>query len=132
MNKTENKKSFLNGLSALEEDFVRALWSIERGEISDILDKMEHSSTPYTTVASIAQKLERKGYVKRVGKKRGFVYAATVSEDDYCSKTVGYVVSNFFTGSYKGLIQHFASEGKVSAEDLQEILKMIEEGNTQE
>ncbi|MDO4770588.1 BlaI/MecI/CopY family transcriptional regulator [Porphyromonas sp.] len=130
MNKQEKDKSFLNGLSPLEEDFIRALWKIESGEISDVLECMEHSSTPYTTVASIAQKLEKKGYVHRVGKKRGFVYAPRVSEEDYCSNTVGYVVSNFFTGSYKGLIQHFASEGKVSAEDLQEILKMIEDGDS--
>lgn len=127
----QGQKSFLNGLSPLEEDFVRALWRIESGEISDILARMEHHSTPYTTVASIAQKLERKGYVRRSGKRRGFVYTPVISADDYCSHTVGYVVSNFFTGSYKDLIQHFASSGRVSASDLQEILEMIEEGEPQ-
>lgn len=131
MSNKEIDKSFLNALSPIEEDFVRALWSIGEGEISDIMERMTYCDTPYTTVASIAQKLEKKGYVHRTGKKRGFVYAASVSEEEYCAHTLGYVVSNFFTGSYKGLIQHFASEGKISADELQEILSMIE-GNEAE
>ncbi len=46
MKKKQNIESFLNGLSPLEEDFMRALWSIECGEISDVIPHMVHSEAP--------------------------------------------------------------------------------------
>ena len=42
-------------------------------------------------------------------------------------KTIKYIVANFFKGSYKSLVQHFAQEEKVSKEEISEILKLIEE-----
>ena len=122
-----SEPNFLNGLSPLEEDFMRALWSIGEGEISDAIPLMEHSETPYTTVASVVSKLENKGYVTRTGKRRGHIYAPLVSREEYTDKTIKYIVSNFFKGSYKSLVQHFAQEEKVSKEEISEILKLIEE-----
>ncbi len=131
MKKKQNIESFLNGLSPLEEDFMRALWGIECGEISDVIPHMVHSEAPYTTIASTVQKLEKKEYIRRIGKKRGFVYQPAISENTYCANTLKYVVSNFFTGSYKGLIQNFAEEGKISAKELEEILQIIETGSVE-
>ena len=119
---------FLNGLSPLEEDFMRALWQVGKGEISDAIPLMEQSETPYTTIASVVSKLESKGYVARVGKRRGHVYAPEVTQEEYYGKTIKYVVSNFFKGSYKSLVQHFAEEEVVSKEDIEEILSLIERG----
>ena len=106
---------------------MRALWHIGEGEISDAIPLMEHSDTPYTTVASAVSKLENKGYVTRTGKRRGHIYAPLVSREEYTDKTIKYIVSNFFKGSYKSLVQHFAQEEKVSREEISEILKLIEE-----
>lgn len=121
---------FLDALSPIEEDFMRALWNMESGvEIRDVLLQMEHSDTPYTTIASVAQKLEGKGYIKKVGKKRGFLYAADVTQSEYYNHTLRYVVSNFFRGSYKNLVQYFAAEQKVSKEEIEDVLRLIEEGS---
>lgn len=119
-------KEFLNGLSPIEEDFMRALWAIEEGEISDAIKHMVHSDTPYTTIASVVGKLEEKGYIHKVGKKRGHVYAPVVSQEEYFGRTLGYVVSNFFTGSYKNMVQYFAKKERVSREEIEEILEMID------
>lgn len=122
-----SKKDFLNGLIPMEEDFMRALWSIGKGEISDAIKLMEYSDTPYTTIASMVGKLEEKGYVHKVGKKRGHIYEPLVSREDYYGRTLRYVVANFFTGSYKNLVQYFARNEKVSREEIEEILRMIDE-----
>lgn len=123
----DKNKSFLDGLTPQEEDFMRALWSIGEGEIKDAIEKMEGKDTPYTTIASTVAKLETKGYIKRIGKNRGFVYAPIITEEDYYNHTLKYVVSNFFTGSYKNLIQYFAEEEKLSKAEIREILDLIEE-----
>ena len=115
-------------LTLQEEAIMKALWTAGEGEISDILKRMPDNAQPYTTVASVFNKLETKGFVKRVGKKRGFVYDAAVSEREFYDRSLGKIVSNFFTGSYKSLVQHFAQEEKLTKEELREILEMIEKG----
>lgn len=121
-----DKSNFLDGLSPLEEDFMRALWKIGEGEISDAIPLMQQSNLPYTTIASVVNKLESKGFVRRIGKRRGHIYSPIVSQADYYNKTLAYVVSNFFTGSYKRLVQYFAEEEKLSKAEIEEILHMIE------
>ena len=121
-----DKSNFLDGLSPLEEDFMRALWKIGEGEISDAIPLMQQSNLPYTTIASVVNKLESKGFVRRIGKRRGHIYSPIVSQSDYYNKTLAYVVSNFFTGSYKRLVQYFAEEEKLSKAEIEEILQMIE------
>ena len=123
-----SNKEFLNGLSPMEEDFLRALWAIGEGEISDAIKLMEHRDTPYTTIASVVAKLEEKGYVHKIGKRRGHVYAPLISQEEYYGKTLKYLVSNFFTGSYKNMVQYFARHDKVSREEIEEVLRMIDEG----
>lgn len=123
-----NSKEFLNGISPLEEDFMRALWSIGKGEISDAIQQMQNANTPYTTIASVVGKLEEKGYVQKVGKKRGHVYAPVVTQEEYYGRTLRYLVTNFFKGSYKNLVQYFAENEQVSREEIAEILRFIDEG----
>ena len=38
------------------------------------------------------------------------------------------VVSNYFENSYKELVSFFAKEQKLSADDLKEVINMIEKG----
>lgn len=122
----------LNALTPQEEDVMRAYWEIGEGEISDIIPHMFQKEMPYTTVASIVSKLEGKGYLEKCGRRRGFVYRALVSDKDYSEKTLKYVVSNFFTGSYKDMVQYFARKQKISSDDLKEILEMIEKGEEEQ
>lgn len=124
------KNNFLNALTPQEEDIMRAYWIIGKGEISDAIKEMKHNDLPYTTIASTVYKLEDKKYLKRVGKKRGYVFAPNVSERDYANRTLKYVVSNFFTGSYKDLVSYFAEEQKLTREEIKEILEMIDNDST--
>lgn len=126
------EKKEIAPLTPQEEAIMKALWQISRGEISDIMKLMPESDQPYTTIASMVGKLEENGFVKRTGKRRGFVYAPVVSEQEYYNHSLSKIVSDFFTGSYKDLVRHFAREEKLTKSDLEEILRMIgdEDGDT--
>lgn len=120
------RKYFLNALTPSEEDVMRAFWAIGKGEINDAIKLMTNGDLPYTTIASTVYKLEKKNYLKRVGKKRGHIFAPVISEQDYARRTVKYVVSNFFTGSYKNLVHFFTEEQDLSKAEIEEILDIIE------
>ena len=113
-------------LTHQEEELMLIIWQSEPGFIKDFMDKMDEPRSPYTTVASVVKNLERKGYVR--GKRYGntYEYSALIKEEEYKKKFLSNVVKNYFENSYKDLVSFFAEENKISAEELQEIIKLIE------
>lgn len=116
-------------LSPLEEEIMRAFWKIGSGEISDAIKEMTTTGIPYTTIASMVNKLENNHLLKKEGKRRGHIYRPTISERNYASQGIRHIVSQFFTGSYKDLVSFFAQEQKLSKDEIEEILDMIEKNN---
>ncbi|WP_101690077.1 BlaI/MecI/CopY family transcriptional regulator [Dysgonomonas massiliensis] len=117
-------------LTHQEETIMLNIWNLKECVVKDIVMKMDEPRPPYTTVASIVRNLEQKGYLN--SKKYGnvYVYSPKIEEDDYKAVFMSNVVSNYFSDSYKNLVSFFAKEEKISAEDLQEIIRMIEEGKS--
>lgn len=113
-------------LTNQEEELMLIIFQQGKGFIRDFMQQMEEPLPPYTTVASIVKNLERKGFVKasRVGNM--FEYAPTMDEKEYKSKFMSKVVQNYFRNSYKELVSFFAEKEKISAEELQDIIKLIE------
>ena len=113
-------------LTHQEEELMLIIWQSEPGFIKDFMDKMDEPRSPYTTVASVVKNLERKGYVR--GKRYGntYEYSALIKEEEYKKKFLSSVVKNYFENSYKELVSFFAEEKKISAEELHEIIKLIE------
>ena len=103
-------------LTYQEEEVMLIIWQVKNGVIKDFLNQMEEPKPPYTTVASIVKNLEKKGFL--TSKKHGniYEYIPLVDENEY----------NYFENSYKEMVTFFAKEQKISAEDLQEIIKLIE------
>ena len=61
---------------------------------------------------------------KRLG--NTYRYTPLVAQEEYTSKSVGNIVRNYFANSYKEMVSFFAKEQKISKEDLNEIINLIE------
>lgn len=115
-------------LTHQEEAVMLRIWQLKECVVKDILNEMDDPKPPYTTVASIVRNLEQKDYLN--SKKYGnvWVYTPKVAEDDYKKAFMSNVVKSYFENSYKELVSFFVKEEKISPEELQEIVKMIERG----
>lgn len=113
-------------LSNQEEELMLIIFQQGKGFIKDFIQLMEEPYPPYTTVASIVKNLERKGLVN--GKRYGntYEYSPVMEESEYKSKYMSQVVQNYFENSYKEMVSFFIEKQKISAEELQEIIKLIE------
>jgi BlaI family penicillinase repressor len=113
-------------LSQQEEEAMQVIWQMGEGFIKDFLDNMTEPKPPYTTLASTVKNLERKGFVQ--GNKLGnsYKYSALIKEEDYKKRFMNGFVNNYFQNSYKELVTFFAQNKKISTDELQEIIKMIE------
>jgi len=113
-------------LTQQEEEAMQAIWQSEGGFIKDFLDKLAEPKPPYTTLASTVKNLERKGFVVAEKMGNSYRYKASIKEEEYKKRFMNGFVSNYFENSYKDLVTFFAKEKKISASELQEIIKLIE------
>ena len=88
--------------------------------------RMEEPRPPYTTVASVIKNLERKGYIKGTRYGNTSEYSPVMAESEFKSKLMSGLVQNYFENSYKEMVSFFAEKKKISAEELKEIIKLIE------
>ena len=115
-------------LTRQEEEVMLYIWTLKECFIKDILARYAEPKPPYTTLASIVTNLKRKGYVKQGRVGNTYLYTPLISEQEYKRTFMSGFVRNYFENSYKEMVSFFAKEQKISADDLQDILQMIEQG----
>ena len=117
-------------LTHQEEEAMLILWRLQRGFVKDILEQYAEPRPPYTTLASTIKNLERKRYVKSRRYGNILEYEPVVSEQDYKKQFMSGVVKDYFCNSYSELVAFFAREQHISAEELKEIIRLIENSDT--
>jgi BlaI family penicillinase repressor len=113
-------------LSVQEEEAMQAVWQTGTGFIKDFLDQINEPKPPYTTLASTIKNLERKGFLKSQKIGNMYRYMPAIKEEEYKKQFMSGFVNDYFQNSYKDLVAFFAANKKISAADLQEIIKLIE------
>jgi len=113
-------------LTQQEEEAMLAVWQCASGSVKDFLDQMEKPKPPYTTLASTIKNLERKGFLTSEKVGNTYKYTPAIEEEEYKKRFMNGFVSDYFQNSYKDLVTFFANEKKISASDLKEIIKLIE------
>ena len=113
-------------LTHQEENIMLHVWQLKECAIKDVVERMDDPKPPYTTVASIFNNLENKGYLvkRRFGNVK--VFRPVISESAYKRHFLSGVVQSYFDNSYKELVSFFAKEQKITTEELEEIIRLIE------
>ena len=116
-------------LNQQEEDIMRIIWKTKEGNVKTFLENMpQENRPPYTTLASTVKNLEKKGFLHSRLTGNMYWYTPAVKENDYKKKSVSDMVKNHFDNSYKELVTFFAQQKKISPQELQEIVDLIEKG----
>ncbi len=113
-------------LTNQEEKVMLLIWEKGEGTIREYYEMSEEPQMPYTTFASVVKNLQHKGYLKmrRIG--TTYLCRPGINEEDYKSNFMSGFIRNYFQNSYKEMVSFFAKEEKLSAKDLEDILKIIE------
>lgn len=113
-------------LTNKEEEIMHILWKLEKAFVKDVLTEIEDEKPHYNTLSTIIRNLEEKGYVSHNAYGNTHQYFPVVSKEDYRKGFMSNAIENYFNNSYKSMISFFAKEEKISADELREILDMIE------
>ena len=113
-------------LTNKEEEIMHILWKLEKAFVKDVLLEIKDEKPHYNTLSTIIRNLEEKGYVGHNAYGNTHQYYPLVSKEEYRKGFMSTAVGNYFNNSYKSMISFFAKEENISADELREILDMIE------
>jgi len=116
----------MQNLTNKEEEIMQILWRLGKAFVKDIQAEIKHEQPHYNTLSTIVRNLEEKGYVSHNAYGNTHQYYPIVKIEDYRKKFMNTAIDNYFNSSYKNMVSFFAQEDKISAEELREILALIE------
>jgi len=115
----------MDKLTIQEEEAMLSIWGLGGGFIKDILENMNSTDIPYTTVASTVKNLEKKGYVEAVKYANAKRYMPLITAEEYKARYMNSFVGDYFKNSYKEMVSFFVKEEKLTEKELEEIMDMI-------
>ena len=113
-------------LTNKEEEIMRILWKLEKAFVKEVLAEITEEQPHYNTLSTIIRNLEEKGFVSHNAFGNTHQYFPIVKMEDYRKRFMNTAIDTYFDSSYKNMVSFFAKEEKISAEELREILAMIE------
>ena len=113
-------------LTNKEEEIMQILWKLKKAFVKEVMAEITEETPHYNTLSTIIRNLEDKGFVGHEAFGNTHQYFPIVSIEDYRKRFMKNAIENYFNSSYKNLVSFFAEEEKISADELREILKIIE------
>src|SRR6266478_2715365 len=115
-------------LTAQELEIMKVVWRSGASTVRDVYETLlEHRKIAYTTVMTMMNILEQKGYLKKSQKDRAFVYQAARQQKQVIRGMVREFVDRVFNGSAEPLLLHLVEDSRVSEQDLEQIRLMLRE-----
>jgi BlaI family transcriptional regulator, penicillinase repressor len=113
-------------LTNKEEEIMQILWRLKKAFVKEVLAEIKEDQPHYNTLSTIIRNLEEKGFVSYNAFGNTHQYFPIVKMEDYRKQFMNSALENYFDNSYKNMVSFFAEEQKISAEELREILAIIE------
>jgi predicted transcriptional regulator len=106
---------------------MQVLWDLGKAFVKDIIEKMPSPKPAYNTVSTIVRILETKGFIDHKAYGKTHEYFPIVSRPKYTQFYLNNMVKGYFNGSITSLVSFFAKENSLKANELEELMKRLEE-----
>lgn len=114
-------------ITKAQEEILKALWRINEGAVSDVLDVLHEPKPAYNTVATVIKVLEKKEYVSHKTYGKTNVYYPIITDTEYAKYLLKDTIKGFFNGSLNQMVSFFVKNRDLSINELEELKNMIEQ-----
>lgn len=114
-------------LTKAENQIMQILWKLKKAFVKDIVDQLPNPKPAYNTVSTIVRILEKKGFVGYTAYGKTHEYYPLVGKEQYTHFYLNNLVKGYFGGSFQSLVSFFASENKMDVQDIDLLVKQLEE-----
>ena len=113
-------------LSKTEEQLMEYIWKAEKAFMKDLIESFPEPKPASSTVATLLKRMTDKGVIgyHQYGNSRE--YYPLIKKSDYFSKHVNTLIKNYFDDSVLQFASFFAKETNLSAQQLEELKKIVE------
>jgi len=110
-----------------ELEILNVLWTAGPSTVRDVHDALSSRGTGYTTVLKQMQVMAEKGLLARSEQFRSHVYEPRIAREKTQQRLARNLLQRAFSGSAAGLVLGALSAQKVSADELAEIRRMLDQ-----
>ena len=115
-------------LGRVQLQIMQVLWEKDRCTAREITDTLnERESIAHSTVQTLLRGLEEKEAVSHESEGRTFVFFPLVAEANFKQSATSDLVQRVFGGKASSLVSHLLKNEKVSAKEIEEIRKLIDQ-----
>src|SRR5437763_9600885 len=112
-------------LTGQELEIMKTIWKLGTPTVREVYETMrKRRQIAYTTVMTMMNILETKGYLKKQSGERAFIYVPAKPEKQVIRSLVRDFVDRVFNGATEPLLLHLVEDEKLTAEDLEEIRRI--------
>jgi Predicted transcriptional regulator len=110
----------------VELELLRVLWDKEEATVRELYEVVsQQRSLGYTSVLKTLQIMTEKGLVERTEAGKAHIYRAVASQEETQSQLLRDLSTRLFAGSAAQLAMHALAMEPASAEELEEIRRII-------
>jgi BlaI family penicillinase repressor len=121
-------KGKLRAMSPAETEILRLVWQLGVATVQQIHEALPtNRKVAYKTVQTLLRRLEEKGYLTHKTEGKAHVFCPAVKREAVIKRTVLDFLDRLFGGDPRPLMQFLAREGRIDAEDVEELRKLIDE-----
>ena len=105
---------------------MKVVWRLETATVRQVYEELlKQRRIAYTTVMTMMNILEQKGYLKKRQGDRAFVYTPSRPEKQVIRAMVREFVDRVFNGAAEPLLLYLVEDDQLSKEELDEIRRSI-------
>ena len=105
---------------------MQLLWEYAPIQISKLVELYPEPKPHFNTVSTVMRRLENNGIVGHNEISGSYHYYAIAKKEDFRNRSFGNLIRNYFGGSYYGAVAALVAEDKISAEELKELLELVQ------
>ena len=115
-------------LGGQELEILKIVWRKESSTVRDVYEALlEHRKVAYTTVMTMMNILERKGFLKRTLVDRAYLYRPAKPQKQVLRGMVRDFLDRAFNGAAEPLLVHLVEDERLTEQDLVEVRRLIRE-----
>ena len=123
----KREQSRLTKLSPKEEEIMGCFWQHGPMFVREVMELFPDPKPHFNTVSTFVRGLEAKGWLQHEQIGNSYRYRACIDVREYRDRSLKGLVDRFFNHSYLGFVSSLVKDEKISAEELRDLLKEIEE-----
>jgi predicted transcriptional regulator len=120
-------KGKLRAMSPAETEILRLVWQLGAATVQQIHEALpSNRKVAYKTVQTLLRRLEEKRYLTHKVEGKAHVFVPAVKRQAVVKRTVLDFVDRLFGGDPRPLMHFLAEDGRIDAEDIEELKKLID------